>query len=229
VAFGWFIVTSAWSFVDSLEPTAQFAPITELDFRDLVVQEMLAFGVLGWFLWRRGWTPTLLGLAWHQRPVAGNLPLAFAHQALWGVALAFAVVLLAAVILALLGQYVPHSVAAGTHPAVAPGTALPVILAVCLVNPIFEELFVCSYLMTRLASKLGAWPAIHISTAIRLSYHLYQGPIAVLPIIPVGLIFAYWYTQRQQLWPVIIAHAVLDLLALLAARQPTTCVAPAGY
>jgi membrane protease YdiL (CAAX protease family) len=217
VAFGWFIAGSLWSFGDTLAPSYQFSPVTEWELSGLVLQEIVVLLALGFFLWRRGWTPTLLGLAWAERPVGGSLSLAIGHQCLWAAALVFAVMVPTALIYTVLAQYVPQSVASTATPFVAPGVGLGVILAVCLVNPIFEELFVCSYLVSRLAPRYGGWLAIHVSTAIRLGYHLYQGPIAALAIIPFGLIFAYWYVQRKQLWPLIIAHAWVDFTALYTA------------
>jgi uncharacterized protein len=216
-AFGWFIVGSLWSFGDTLAPSYQFPAITEWELSALVLQEIALLLALGFFLWRRGWTLTLLGLAWAERPVKGSLPLAIGHQLLWAVALVFAVMVPTALIYTVLAQYMPQSVASTATPFVSAGVGLGVVLAVCLVNPIFEELFVCGYLVCRVAPRYGAWLAIHVSTAIRLGYHLYQGPIAALAIIPVGLIFAYWFVQRKQLWPPIIAHAGLDFAALYAA------------
>jgi membrane protease YdiL (CAAX protease family) len=214
VAFGWFIVGSLWAFGDALAPSHQFPAFTERDLSELVLQEIACLVVLSWFLWRRGWTPRLLGLAWPQRPVKGSLPLAIGHQTLWAVALIFCVMVPTALIYFVVTEVVPESLTATAAPFVAPGIGFGAVLAVSVVNPIFEEVFVCGYLVSRLAPRYGAWPAIHASTAIRLTYHLYQGPIAALSIVPVGLVFAYWYAQRKQLWPVIAAHAYFDFIAL---------------
>jgi membrane protease YdiL (CAAX protease family) len=32
-------------------------------------------------------------------------------------------------------------------------------------------------------------------------------------IIAMGLIFGYWFARTRQLWPAIVAHAFLNLLA----------------
>jgi membrane protease YdiL (CAAX protease family) len=216
VAFGWFIVGSLWAFGDTLAPSYQFPSFTERDLSDLVLQEIACLLVLGWFLWRRGWTLRLLGLTWAERSVNGSPLLAIGQQTLWAIALTFCVMVPTALMYTVLTEVVPEAVTATAAPFVAPGIGLGAILAVSVVNPIFEEVFVCSYLVSRLAPRYGAWPAIHVSTAIRLTYHLYQGPIAALSIVPVGLVFAYWYAQRKQLWPVIVAHAYFDFTALYA-------------
>ena len=221
VAFGWFIVGSVRSFVAALASSHQLPPMTEWDFIELVLQEAFVLIFLGWFLWRRGWTLAQFGLVWHQRPIRKSLTLAIGHQILWGAGLVFCVVLPSAVITPVLQALLPQSVAVMTDSSLllAPGVGLGVILIVSLLNPIFEEVFLCGYLISKLAPAQGTWFAINVSTAIRFTYHLYQGPIGAISIILVGLIFAYWFAHRRQLWPLIIAHACLDFLFLFAALQ----------
>lgn len=84
-----------------------------------------------------------------------------------------------------------------------------------LVNPFFEEVWVCGYLMTVLKRSHNPWLAISASVVLRVLYHLYQGARGVLSITPVGLIFGVWYARTGRLWPLIVAHSVADLLALL--------------
>jgi uncharacterized protein len=86
-----------------------------------------------------------------------------------------------------------------------------------LINPFFEEVFVCGYVMTALKRADNPWAAINTSVAIRMLYHLYQGPKGVLSIIPFGLIFGFSYARTGRLWPLVIAHSIADLLALLSA------------
>jgi membrane protease YdiL (CAAX protease family) len=54
-----------------------------------------------------------------------------------------------------------------------------------------------------------------VSVAIRLLYHLYQGAIAAIGVVPFGLIMALWYRRTGRLWPVIVAHGLTDFAALL--------------
>lgn len=91
-------------------------------------------------------------------------------------------------------------------------------IAVSLVNPIFEELFVCGYIVSALErARWRSWSAINVSVAVRLAYHLYQGIIGVVTSVPVGLIFALWYSRNRRLWPLIVAHGVIDFIALARA------------
>jgi membrane protease YdiL (CAAX protease family) len=95
------------------------------------------------------------------------------------------------------------------------GFGLWTVIVLSLVNPAFEEIFVCGYVITVLKDRTDVPTAITISTAIRLLYHLYQGAIAFIGIVPFGLVVAWWYARTGRLWPVIVAHALADFIALV--------------
>jgi membrane protease YdiL (CAAX protease family) len=92
----------------------------------------------------------------------------------------------------------------------APAT---VMLVFTVVNSFLEELSVAGYVITALDHE-GALFAITVSTFIRFSYHLYQGPVASISILPLGLLFSavYWYTRN--LWPLIVAHTIANVVSL---------------
>jgi len=179
----------------------------------LLVVEVILLAVLGWFLRVRGWTIEAFGLD----PSWGD----GTHRLAFGVVLRAgqAVILALAVVLAyqiaviglwnLLGQRV--ILADGARLSAELGVAA--LLGLLVINSIFEELFLCGYLITRLHDMRGLWFAVNVSTAIRLSYHLYQGSAGVPSIIAMGLILGYWFARTRQLWPPIVAHAYLNLLA----------------
>lgn len=89
------------------------------------------------------------------------------------------------------------------------------VVAVSILNPVYEELFVCGYIITALKKTRSLSYAINVSVGVRLAYHLYQGATGVINIIPLGFIFAYWFAKKGRLWPLIIAHALFDFLGLL--------------
>ena len=107
------------------------------------------------------------------------------------------------------------AVAASHMQVVAPGIPLLTAASVVFVNPVFEEVFVAGYTMTVLKDTRGKSFAFNASVAIRLLYHLYQGVLGVITIIPFGLILAFWYMRTGKLWPLIVAHAVLDAVGLI--------------
>ncbi len=76
-----------------------------------------------------------------------------------------------------------------------------------------EELIVLGY-VTHVLQHRGPFFAITISTCIRLSYHLYQGPLVMIIVIPMGVLFGIIYWRYRNLWPFMLAHAFYDLMIL---------------
>ena len=115
------------------------------------------------------------------------------------------------------------TIAAGAHPSyvggareiVSPGLDLTTVVAVCLLNPVYEETFLCGYIVTRGAESHRVMTAINVSVGLRLLCHLYQGGIGVIMIIPLGLVFSWWYARTRQLWPLFVAHSLFDAIGLL--------------
>jgi membrane protease YdiL (CAAX protease family) len=201
-AFGWFSFASLWSL---------FAPPSgaELAANDgwlgLLIFELMLLAPLIWLLHRRGWTAARVGLtpSWPDTAIGVGLMI-----------LAYGVyVILFAAVWTIVDASAP--VGEWESPATAP-IDLTTILAVSAVNGLFEELFVCGYLITVVKDARGFWPAINASTALRLLYHMYQGTAAIVSILPLGLIFGYWYARTGRLWPLVVAHVIFDVLALLA-------------
>jgi len=91
-----------------------------------------------------------------------------------------------------------------------------IVVGVSVINAAFEEIFVSGYVITALKPLRGPTFALNVSVAIRVLYHLYQGQLGVLSVLPLGLIFAYWYVRTGRLWPLVVAHAIADIVALAA-------------
>ena len=85
-----------------------------------------------------------------------------------------------------------------------------------LLNPFFEELIVRAYLMTELID-LTRSPALAVaaSVVLQFSYHLYYGWATALSLAFQFLIFALFFTTSRRALPIITAHAIFDLYALL--------------
>jgi membrane protease YdiL (CAAX protease family) len=200
VAFGYLILGS----VLALLFPSPHAPISEGGLRFLLVYEPVILLLLGWFLSMRGWSLEQLGF----RPSARETLVGFGLAAV--TYLAYVAVWLVAVSIS---SGLPQ--AAENNDLVAPGLSLITIIAASILNPIFEEVFVCGYVISALTDSRGLSFGINVSVGLRLLYHLYQGAAGVLGIIPVGLVFAYWYARTGRLWPVIVAHALFDFVVLL--------------
>jgi len=94
--------------------------------------------------------------------------------------------------------------------------SLPLIIIFSIVNSIYEEVIVVGYVVKRLEKENSLFYVISISSAIRLTYHLYQGPMAAISILPLGLLFAYFYCRWKSITPLIISHSILDIIGLNA-------------
>jgi len=89
--------------------------------------------------------------------------------------------------------------------------AITVVL--CIVNPLFEELFVVAYNMKALENESAAL-AITFSAFIRFLYHVYQGPIPAVTILGFGLAAAALFRKWRSLWPLYITHVLQDAVGI---------------
>jgi uncharacterized protein len=200
-AFGYFIVVSILIAITN-KPGAPLS--AGADFKHLLVHELIILVMLSTFLGIRGWTFERIGLGPNLRETLIGLGLTviimFTDQVVW----AFAAITSS------------HVLEAGRIFNPVEGSIEPaIVIAVSIVNPIFEEFFLCGYLVTALKDRAGPWTAINISVGIRLLCHLYQGMVGVIFIVPFGLILTYWYARQGRLWPLIVAHVVFDFFPLL--------------
>lgn len=143
-----------------------------------------------------------------------------------GVALFVAVVIYSAIAQAALDQYIRDLTGAGPNNAAAffktiEGN-LPLFVFLLPVTWLFagfgEEVFYRGYLMTRFAQFMGetriAWIiALFIQAALFGAAHWYQGPTGIVGTAIIGLFMgAATLIWRRNLWPAIIAHALIDTL-----------------
>lgn len=107
---------------------------------------------------------------------------------------------------------------------------IPVLILAAAKNGILEEVLVVGYLTERL-ERLG-WSSAGIvitSAAIRASYHLYQGWAAFAGNFLMGVIFMIFYLRTRRLWPLILAHTLIDVVAFVGyAYLPDTWLALLG-
>jgi membrane protease YdiL (CAAX protease family) len=200
VAFGFFSFRSVFSLFLTARPVRSPEDLTFL-----IAYELVGLVLLLPFLHIRGWTLERLGLgALSYRD--GIVAICLGTVAFIGYIGMFTAAAIAA----------PDMMKAVVQgPSLMAGRLEPVVLGlVCLVNPFFEEVFVCGYVIAALDPRRAAWMGINVSVGIRLLYHLYQGPLGVINIVPLGLVFAWWYARSGRLWPLVIAHALVDFSAL---------------
>ena len=170
------------------------------------VAQLVAWGALGlYLLWRTGITPARLGLGrlrW-RADVLGGLGLA-------------ALIGLPGLLLYLAARWLGMN--AQVEPAALTDTwwRIPVLILAAFANGFAEEVVVVGYLITR-CKQLGFSQnrAILVSSVLRGMYHLYQGFGAGLGNLVMGLVFGYAWCRTGRLWPLVIAHGVIDTVAFV--------------
>ncbi|MBF6102129.1 CPBP family intramembrane metalloprotease [Nocardia cyriacigeorgica] len=178
----------------------------DLLFQLLGVLRLTAWAGLGlYLLWRSGLGPRAIGLA----------------RARWRPDGLHGLVLAAVIGLPGLALYlIAH--AAGVSVTIVPSALdehwwrLPALILSACANSAAEEIIVVAYLITRLRA-LG-WSdnrSLLASALLRGSYHLYQGLGGGLGNIVMGLIFGRYWQRTGRLWPLVIAHAVIDAVAYI--------------
>ncbi|GGL25571.1 CPBP family intramembrane glutamic endopeptidase [Nocardia jinanensis] len=182
---------------------------TTQSFIDLLFQLLGVLRLVAWaglalyLLWRSGIGPRAIGLARAR----------FRPDWLHGLALA------AVIGLPGLGLYLAAQ-AVGVNVTIVPDALsdhwwrIPALVLSACANSAAEEIVVVAYLLTRLRA-LG-WSdnsALAASALLRGSYHLYQGLGGGLGNVVMGVVFARYWQRTGRLWPLIIAHAVIDIVA----------------
>ena len=130
---------------------------------------------------------------------------------------AIAAVIGGAGLLLYLGAY-----ALGINRAVVPSNLpaawwrIPVEVLIAAQNGILEEILVAGYLLRRL-DQLGWRPnrALAVSALLRGSYHLYQGIGGFVGNLIMGLIFGRLFQRWGRVAPLIVAHTIIDTVALV--------------
>lgn len=216
VTFGLSAITAILSLTDSvlrnlsaqqvtLNPRRAYFSLIDLGLNLAWVLQLLAWGALGvYLLWRGGIRPAAIGLGRFR----------------WG-DLAGGIALAALIGLPGLGLYVAAR-ALGLNAAVVPSALtdtwwrIPVLVLAAFANGWAEEVIVVGYLLTRLR-QLRVHPVLALvaSALLRGAYHLYQGFGAGAGNLAMGLVFGYAWQRTGRLWPLVIAHGLIDTVAFV--------------
>ena len=93
---------------------------------------------------------------------------------------------------------------------------VPVLVVSARGNAWAEEALVIGYLLTRLR-QLGLRENSPVISAavLRGSYHLYQGFGGFVGNLVLGLVFGRVWQQTNRLWPMVVAHTLLDVVSFV--------------
>jgi membrane protease YdiL (CAAX protease family) len=217
VTFGLSAVTAILQLADSvlrglsgqripLNPKRSYFDLIDLGLNATVVIQLLAWGALGLhLLWRTGLAPAGVGLGrFRWRPdVFGGLVLA-AVIGLPGLAL-----YIAARALHINASVIPSGLGDTWW-------RVPMLVLTAFADGWAEEVIVVGYLLTRLGQlDVGPRTALLWSSLLRGAYHLYQGFGAGLGNLVMGLVFGYAWQRTGRLWPLVIAHGLIDTVAFV--------------
>ena len=201
LCFGYFVVTSASVLILNLHEMRLTTPRA---LRGMALEIVLLCTTL-WILRIRGWNWERLGLRFSWPSFLAGLPLFIWYMLMYW--LTFVVVTM---------LYRPARSLHATR--IIPAAPAAILLLVILINSVFEEVTVTGYVVSAL-SEQGASLSITASTLIRFAYHLYQGPIATIAILPLGPLFAGVFWRWRNLWPLMVAHTITNLLAFASAAS----------
>ena len=217
VTFGLSAVTAVLQLIDSvlrtlskqtipLIPRRSYFDLVDLGLNLASIAQLLAWGALGLYLLSRsGISPRDIGLS---RPR-------------WGADLLGGIGLAALIGVPGLALYVLARVI-GLSASVVPTTLtdtwwrIPVLILAAFANGWAEEVIVVGYLLTRLRELgVGGTRALAYSSVLRGAYHLYQGFSAGLGNIAMGVVFGVVWRRSGRLWPLIVAHGLIDTVAFV--------------
>jgi len=154
--------------------------------------QIMALAALIWIGNIRGWPLSTFGTKISWKGTGGGILLAGVSYAvlhsLWTI-----------------GAAIFHS----EHPMIGTSLAIPVIVSTTIINSVFEEVVEAGYFIHTF-SRFGMWPAILVSALLRMLYHVPLGMDGLLGIFTAGLIFAFVYWRWRQLWPLVLAHSLMN-------------------
>jgi membrane protease YdiL (CAAX protease family) len=93
---------------------------------------------------------------------------------------------------------------------------IPVLVLAAVQNAVLEEVVMVGYLFTRW--RQAGWSTVTVvvaSALVRGSYHLYQGFGGFVGNVVMGLLLGWVYTRTRRVMPLVVAHAILDIVAFI--------------
>lgn len=171
----------------------------------LGVVQLLGWGALGlYLLWRAGIALRQVGFPW--RPARRDVLLGVGLTALIGIP-------------GLALYFVGWKL--GVNVALQPSTLDTWWESVALTlsaaaNAFAEEVVVVALVLTRLRQLgVGENASLLLSAVLRGSYHLYQGLGGFVGNLVMGLVFGRVWQHTNRLWPLVLAHFLLDFVAFV--------------
>lgn len=189
-----------------LNPNQSRYDLINLGLNLVSVGQLVAWGGLAlYLLWRSGIGPKAVGLG----------RFGWRADALGGLGLA-ALIGIPGLLLYLAARHFGLNAAVEPSGLSSSWWRIPVLILAAFANGFAEEVVVVGYLITRLKQLgLSQSRAVFASSALRGLYHLYQGIGAGLGNIVMGVVFGVAWCRTGRLWPLVIAHGIIDTVAFV--------------
>jgi membrane protease YdiL (CAAX protease family) len=187
--------------------TVHWPPFTNERWIVSGIHEAGCLGLLGYILHRRGLRIRDLGVSWSRRNIILGAGLYVGAMFSY----AFGLWLIHWAQYLLTGTYSMPTSAAQIfgHPTI-------MAFAFAFLNPFFEELIVRAYLMTEINKLTGSMMlAGLVSVLLQASYHLYYGWTGAAAMAFLFAVFAVYYARTRNATPIIMAHFLLDIVAMV--------------
>jgi membrane protease YdiL (CAAX protease family) len=165
--------------------------------RSILIEAVILAAVIA-ILRARGWTIRRLGLEFSWKAAAAGIPLFVIYLLVYAITTTLVLMVFPAAGKVWVFSFINRA-------------PFALVLLFIILNSVFEELLVTAYVIESFSSD-GAGLAITVSTLLRFAYHLYQGPLASLSIIPLGLLFATMYWRWRNVWPLMVAHTLSNVV-----------------
>lgn len=199
ITLGLPILNSLWAMTHFNETTTY--RFTEASLVNMMIIEFLSLSAAGFILHLKGWRHQDLEIRFSFKQCGAGLLLFIASYAMYAI------------------LYHATTNLFGMQPGwgnfpVRSQYSVGVAVAFSALNAFFEESVTVGYLLNSMR-RHGPLFAISFSMFVRFLYHTYQGPIAVVSIMPLGILFGAVYWRYRTLGPLVFAHFLIDVYALL--------------
>ncbi len=200
------VVTSVWLIRQlSHAPPAPYNQIIHLRNNGAVVSVVLELVTLGIVLWIgriRGWSLATFGLRFSWKGTGAGVLLFLAF---------FVIQQLNALLTRLVfhGTVDFHRVSNMT---------IPCIILLSIVNPLAEEAIESGYIFHAL-QRYGMWITVLAAAVFRGYLHATMGVSGFVTMFAMGLLYGFVYWRWRLLWPLMFAHALQMLYALIPQAQ----------
>ena len=104
------------------------------------------------------------------------------------------------------------------------GSIALTLLATAVIAPVAEEIIFRGFTFRWLQGRMPLWGAVMVSAALFSAAHVgWAEPTLFLPVFLDGLLLAYVFAKSGSVWPGVIVHASINILATIIVLTAPSC------